>query len=383
MRRLRVAMLGWHPGTQGGRISGGSEAHVVYLAQGLARREDVEVHIITRKASIPAGVLHEDGLTVHCLPKARRQRLIFNQGDVRRLRGLVRSLKPDVVHGHGTAVFADAAISSGLPHVITPHGFLYREGPLEPTLQQRLVLTLDGWYERYNMRRVRHVIVYSSYAAEECKRLAPQARQHPIDNPVDERYFSIVAEPQPGLILCPARLRPLKGILTLLQAFERVSREVPEARLLISGESHVYPQYAAECFAFVRERQLGEQVEFSGWLDSEAMQHEYARASVMVLASRQENAPLSIVEAMAAARPVVATRVGGIPWQVSEGRTGLLVPPYNPEALAQALLQMLKEPARARDLGEEGRREALRRFHPDVVAGKTVALYQGLAGWKP
>lgn len=382
MSRLRVVILGWHPGTQGGRVSGGSEAHVVYLAEGLVRRDDVEVHIITRKASISAGTIQEDGLTVHSLPKARRQRLTFNQGDVRRLRGLVRSLRPDVVHGHGTAVFADAAVSSGLPHVITPHGFLYREGPLEPTLKQRLALTLDGWYERYNMRRVRHIIVYSNYAAEECKLLAPQAQQHPIDNPVDERYFNIVAEPQPGLILCPARLRPLKGIMTLLQAFERVAREVPEARLLISGESHVYPQYAAECFAFVRERQLDEQVEFSGWLDSEAMLVEYARASVMVLASRQENAPLSIVEAMAAARPVVATRVSGIPWQVSEGHTGLLVPPDNPEALAQALLQMLKQPARAQEMGLAGRRVALQRFHPAVVAAKTAALYQELAGRK-
>ena len=79
---------------------------------------------------------------------------------------------------------------------------------------------------------------------------------------------------------------------------------------------------------------------------------------------------------------MVATRVGGIPWQVSEGHTGLLVPPDNPEELAQALLQMLRQPARAREMGLAGRRVALQRFHPDVVAAKTVALYQELAGRK-
>ncbi len=377
--RIKVAVLGWYPPASGRGVIGGSEAHVVYLLGGLARRKDVEVHVIARRSAGPvAGTGSANGLAVHLTPRARFQRLMFYRLDVARLIAEIRRLHPDVVHGHSTSLYADAAITSGIPHVITVHGIIYREAALEQGWRDRLSFALDALYERYNLERARHIIAYSPYAAEECVRLAPRARIHRIDNPVDERYFSLAGEPEPGVILCPARLRPLKGILTLLQAFALVHREFPQARLRIAGETHVYPDYAARCRAYVRQNGLDDAVEFLGWRDDCAMREEYTRAAIMVLASQQENAPLSIVEAMAAARPVVATRVGGIPSQVREGRTGLLVPPNAPEPLAEALLTLLRNPTLARQMGLEGRAEALRRFHPDAVAEQTVALYRHL-----
>lgn len=375
-------MLGWYPPASGRGVIGGSEAHVVYLLGGLTRRPDVEMHVVARRSTGPVtGAAHSaNGLSVHLTSRARFQRLMFYRLDVARLTGEIRRLRPDVVHGHSTSLYADAAISSGIPHVITVHGIIYREAALEQGWRDRLSFALDALYERHNLRRAQHIIAYSPYAAEECARLAPRARIHRIDNPVDERYFALAGEPEPGVILCPARLRPLKGILTLLQAFALVHREFPRARLRIAGETHVYPDYAAQCRAYVRQAGLDDAVEFLGWRDDAAMREEYTRAAIMVLASQQENAPLSIVEAMASGRLVVATRVGGIPSQVSEGRTGLLVPPNAPEPLAEALLRLLRDPTLARQMGQEGRAEALRRFHPDAVAEQTAALYRHIAG---
>ena len=379
--RIKVAMVGWYPLGSGRGIIGGSESHMAYLVSGLARREDVEVHVVTRRAVGSAeGIRSAHGVTVHRTPRARWQRLMFYRLDVARLINILRALQPDIAHGQGSGLYADAAIASGFPHVITVHGIIYREATLEQGWRDRLSFALDARYERHVLRRAREIIAYSPYAAEECALLAPQARVHRIDNPVDERYFTLEGEPEPGVIFCPARLRPLKGILTLLQAFSLVHREFPRARLRIAGETDVYPAYAAQCRDYARQAGLGDAVEFLGWQDSDQMRAEYRRAAVVALASQQENAPLSIVEAMAAARPVVATRVGGVPSLVAEGRTGLLVPPNAPGPLADALLRLLRDQTLAQEMGREGREEALRRFHPDAVAAQTVALYRRLIG---
>jgi len=379
--RIKVAMVGWYPLGSGQGIIGGSESHMAYLVSGLARREDVEVHVVTRRAvGSTEGIYSAHGITVHRTPRARWQRLMFYRLDVARLTRALRALQPDIAHGQGSGLYADAAIASGFPHVITVHGIIYREATLEQGWRDRLSFALDARYERHVLRRAREIIAYSPYAAEECTFLAPQARVHRIDNPVDERYFTLEGEPEAGVIFCPARLRPLKGILTLLQAFSLVHREFPRARLRIAGETDVYPAYAAQCRDYVRQAGLGDAVEFLGWQDGDQMRAEYRRAAVVALASQQENAPLSIVEAMAAARPVVATRVGGVPSLVAEGRTGLLVPPNAPEPLADALLRLLRDQALAQEMGREGREEAWRRFHPDAVAAQTVALYRRLIG---
>lgn len=375
--RIRIALVGWYPLASGRGIIGGSEAHMAYLIQGLTRREDVELHVVTRRAvglARPATV--PNGLTVHLTLRARFQRLMFYRLDLARLTEVIRRLHPDVVHGQGSGLYADAAVACGLPHVVTVHGIIYREATLEQTWRDRMSFALDARYERYVLGRAREIIAYSPYAAEECVHLAPEARVHQVDNPVDDRYFALSREPEPAMLFCPARLRPLKGILTLLQAFELVHREFPRARLEIAGETHVYPSYAAQCRAFVQQAGLSSAVEFLGWVENGLVRSEHERAAVMVLASQQENAPLSIVEAMASGRPVVATRVGGVPSLVSEGKTGFLVPPNAPVPLAEALLRLLRDPAGARAMGRAARAEALRRFHPDAVAAQTVAVYR-------
>jgi glycosyltransferase involved in cell wall biosynthesis len=99
---------------------------------------------------------------------------------------------------------------------------------------------------------------------------------------------------------------------------------------------------------------------------------------VLVQPSRADNLPLSILEAMAAGLPVVGTRVGGIPELVVDGKTGLLVEPENPRALADALEQLAGDPERARELGRNGAARAAEHFSPDGIAARMVALYEDL-----
>ena len=101
---------------------------------------------------------------------------------------------------------------------------------------------------------------------------------------------------------------------------------------------------------------------------------------MLVVPSFTEGAPLVVLEAMAAGVPVVASAVGGIPDQVRHGREGLLVPPGDPAALGDALLGLLRDPPRARRLGEAGRRRAASRFGHEAMVRQIEAVYDDALG---
>jgi glycosyltransferase involved in cell wall biosynthesis len=103
---------------------------------------------------------------------------------------------------------------------------------------------------------------------------------------------------------------------------------------------------------------------------------EYSRAAVVVLSSVRENAPMAVIEAMASARPVVATRVGGVPDIVIDGETGFLVPPGDHSDLAACISAVLENPVRSRQMGRLGREVAGRRFSALPIARQYWNLYR-------
>jgi glycosyltransferase involved in cell wall biosynthesis len=180
------------------------------------------------------------------------------------------------------------------------------------------------------------------------------------------------AEPGGGQgFLFLGRLAPEKGIDVLLRAL----RQVPGARLRIAGEGPLRESL---------ERQAGElapgRVRFLGRLGREEVARELQGADALVLPSVcLEVAPFAILEAAAAAVPVVASAVGGVPEWVEDGRTGLLVPPAEVEPLAAALAQMAAGAARRRELGEAARRMARQRFDPARHCDKLMRVYADAA----
>jgi glycosyltransferase involved in cell wall biosynthesis len=113
-----------------------------------------------------------------------------------------------------------------------------------------------------------------------------------------------------------------------------------------------------------------------GGLDTPRLNEELSAASIVVLPSREESAPMALIEAMAAGAPVVATAVGGVPYLVEEGVVGRLVPPADPPALAAALTDLLRQPALCDRMGKAGQALARERFEPGRVAAQYLALYR-------
>ncbi len=379
---MRVAMLGLYP-PDPQHILGGVEAVTYLLGQYVPQCRDVDLHVATFRPDITRPRQEErDGLTLYLFPTPRWTRSTWHWAGRRVLRELLDHLHPDVVHAHGSTVYTAAAVRAPYPHVVTVHGVMAREAPTVWGWRRRMARELDRWFERWALRQAREIIAISPYIRDAYPWL--RARLHFIENPVDPRYFNIpVDAAQPGNVLTVARVIPRKGILPLIRAFARVAGDFPPAELHIAGEMVSFPEYAAACQAEVRKHGLSHRVHFLGPLDTLGLLRAYEAAQVTVLASLQETAPIVIGESMAAARPVIATAVGGVPHMIAAGRTGWLVPLGDEIALANALADALAHPERSREMGHRAREEALARFHPQPIARRHVALYRTLASISP
>ncbi len=164
------------------------------------------------------------------------------------------------------------------------------------------------------------------------------------------------------------RLVPIKDLPTLLQAFALACRRVPRACLVIVGDGPMragLQQRAAELG-------VGGAVRFIGWCrDLPAV---YATFDVVVLSSRNEGTPVALIEAMAAGRPVVATSVGGVPDVVVPGETGILVPPGDPVALADAMVRLAEDADGRRQLAAAARQTVFR-YHPSRLITDILDIY--------
>jgi glycosyltransferase involved in cell wall biosynthesis len=169
---------------------------------------------------------------------------------------------------------------------------------------------------------------------------------------------SEVVEEAPGYLLFVGRLRIRKGVEVLLEALQ------PGMRLLIAGDG----EHRAALERKAAELGITSRVRFLGRCDAGRVRGLLEGAAALVVPSTYEGMPLVVLEAMEAGVPVVASRVSGIPEVVEDGRTGWLVPPEDPRALAAALTEVLERPEEAQRRGGEGRRRVDERFRPRNAA---------------
>jgi glycosyltransferase involved in cell wall biosynthesis len=296
------------------------------------------------------------------------------------LRAMLRRVRPTLIHLHTEAEGAHRALPSyarlfGVPHVVvTHHG-------------------LPGWQPWSALAGVDAVAAVCESAGEALVRShgVPRARIRRVGNgvePPDEELETptaiqlreeLGAGPQRSLWVCAARLEDIKGHEILLDALHRLQGQGLDFVAAFAGEG------ARRAGLVRRAADLGleSRVRFLGEVD--ALGPLLLAADAVVLASREEAQPLSVLEAMIRARPVVASEVGGLP-ELLEGGRGLLVPPGDPDALASALTVLHKRPDVADRLGAR----AAERAYGELTWAHTVERYEavyddllGLAGFTP
>jgi glycosyltransferase involved in cell wall biosynthesis len=345
---------------------GGAQAYVAALLPALAREFDVAV------AAYGTGPLREaaEAEGVRFLPLEHVRRPISPWRDVAGLLELVRLLRrerPDIVHASsskaGVLGRLAAAIARIPIRIFTVHGWAF-------TAHSGLSSRLYRWADRLvrPLTTVTICVSMQERAAGLAAGTCVAERTVVIPNAIDvENAPQASRAREKPLLVSVGRLKAPKDFATLVRALARLPSESFEA--LIVGEGPERPRLEEE----IEELRLGEVVRLAG--ERRDVPEVLAGADVFVLSSCSEGMPMSVLEAMAAGLPVVASRVGGVPELVVDGETGLLVATGSPEELAAALERLIAEPQLRQRLGAAGRARARQEFDPDSFRRAHVELY--------
>ena len=351
--------------------TGGAQEHLFGLVTRMdASRFDVSI------------VSLSPGSAVRKLERAGFDVLVLDEPDdaiaVGALAAHLVGIRPDVIHNHmyrAELVGTRAAIALGevghrRPYVVsTVHSSRVRSEEdrgmlrvLTPQMNQLIAVSkmIEAKLESEGrttapIRRIYNGVDLSRYENQEpcC--------------PLPEEYGM---EPGSQIVGVVARLEPEKGHPTLLEAWPAVLRSVPDAYLLIVGEGS--RRDALEALA--RDLHIAHRVVFTGRRDD--VPAVTAALDVAVLPSYREAQGLSILEALALSRPVVASDVGGIPEVITDGVTGLLVPPHDADALAAAIVRLLRDHPYADTLGRAGHDMVHDRFDIGTMVGLVQQIYE-------
>ncbi|WP_197498665.1 glycosyltransferase family 4 protein [Mycobacterium scrofulaceum] len=380
--------MGDYPTDEGAAVQNGVQSVTYTLAHALAARSDIECHVVSAMNGVTTTYRRAGALHVHYVRRLNLPRLVtLRVNDVPRLAAVIRSIDPDVVHGQGQDRHALGALASGAPTIITPHGVLFIESRLLQrsrwdalgALKKRAVANM----EREVFRRARDMIVISPYLAQVYGPMLT-ARCRLIENPIQDDFFRVRRAPEPGRMLFVGTLVPRKSVDHLVRAIGEVAndhgavanRSWPASLQLRIAGPIADPASEREVRRAIEECGLRERVTLLGPISHEELLDEYGRAQVLLMGSREETTPQAVAQAMACGLPVIASRVGGIPDMVEDGRTALLFPHGDVAACAGHIRRMLDDDAFRTSLERRARAEAEKRFDPKSVAEQTVLAYR-------
>ncbi len=366
-----------------GDTPGGAQTHVRDLAARL-QADGVEVRVFTGATGIFTDELAERGVPFTLIPNLRRE--ISPAADLRAVAALASRLRrfaPDLVSTHTAKagmVGRVAARLIGAPVVFTAHGWQFAPGI--PPLQRAVVYATELVLSRLSAA----VITVSRFDLRLARRsaAAPPRRLHLVRNglpdaapaPPPAAARPPAAAERPLRLVMVARFQEQKDHTTLIHAVHALRtlyptppRPLPNLQLQLVGDG---PLLQA-CRSLAEELNVGDQIAFLGERGDVA--ELLAVGDIYVLTSHWEGLPRSIIEAMRAALPVVATNVGGVNELVEHGQTGYLVTPRDPHRLAARLSELLADDELRARLGAAGRRRYERELTFDAMYHNTRRVY--------
>jgi glycosyltransferase involved in cell wall biosynthesis len=349
----------------------------------LVAASGVELHIVTvskyvtQDDDFASGSVHFHFLKIPPVPRAA----LAYQIDRRRITACLRRIGPAIVQGFGTeSSFGYTAVSSPFPSVLMIQGIVARivraRGGQALLRQPGLCVSL--MVERLTVRRARHVVCETSFAAEFVREQNPAAAVHLIHTPIHDDWFAVTRRVTAGAapeIVFVGWVVPAKGIEVLLAAFARVAAAVPRAILHVVGAYDVR-YFDGVLMPDVTRLGLADRVRFHGHQPAAVVADLLSKAAVLALPTLMDTAPNVLAEARAAGVPVVASAVGGIPELVEDGVDGLLVPPGDPESLGAAIVRLLNDPAAAAAIAERGRARVRRDHAASAQVPKLLEVYR-------
>ncbi len=321
--------------------------------------------------------LRRAGVAFHGLSRGAR----LDLRPWRRLISWARHWGVDVLHTHKIGSNVWGALLRGplgaRVFVAHEHTWSYEGNPRRVFLDRELIARRADAFVAVSREDQRRMVEVEGVPPRKTRFIANGIPPFPPPTPGRDVRAELGIGPAQPLVGVVATLRPQKALDVIIRAVPLLRERVPEATVLIvgGGDERNSPE-EQRLRALTAELGLGEELRLLG--ERADVPDLLAAFDVAALSSDFEGSPLSVMEYMEAAKPVVATRVGGLPDLVDDGVSGLLVEPQDPPALAAALAELLLDPERAARMGEAGRARRRERFSIEATAREVGALYEEL-----
>lgn len=372
--------------------SGGLERYAFEVATLLRENHDSRIIVITSGEKGNTDVKEEkNGFTMYRLGyQAKISNTPFAFSWITKVRRILRDEKPDVVHIHTPVpgIGDIAAFFARAPVVVTYHASTMRKGNRIPDtiiwLYEKLALPFLLW-------KAETIVCASDFIRDG---FLSRYKQKSITLTPGVHSELFIEKPEmktshPSILFVAGRIGRTdvyKGLDTLLDSMEILSKKMPEARLVVVGDGDLLSEYETRA-----ERLAPGTVTFTGTLHGESLANEFQKAHVLAHPSRNESFGMVILEAMATGLPVVGTRVGGIPSLVKDGETGFLIEPSDAAALAEKLELLLSNPSLSKKFGANGRARAVSEFdwaaraiaYDEIFRSLTRPLIVQVVGYYP
>lgn len=376
---MKLALLSDYP-LPGESPRGAMQNNGVQLTAALRNIPGLEIHVVTCRPFVSRVQIHrQHGMTIHYLPHSKRfGMLTLFQREASLIKQTLANIRPNIIHSQGAEMDSFVVSDCYSPWVMTVHGIRWYEARYAKGMDRLRILLQSLLLQQVCFRRAHHIICPSPYVRSVLAGRT-KARLYDVEHTVDSWWFEVEHRPQSQQFLYLASLTRRKRLLDLVEAFKIVREQFPNARLRVAGDPPKDNPGDMEYYKQVRQRitalGLDRATDFVGYLDRDRLIAEFEQAIAMVLPSGQETAPIAVNSAMAAGVPVVATRVGGVPWLIQDGLTGYLTDVGDVKGMAEVLLRLLSNPQLARQIGAQARQSARERFHPLSVGRRTWAVY--------
>lgn len=357
---------------------GGAQRYVFDLARH-AKAAGHDVSVLCGGEGLLVERLRAEDIRVIPLPHLKRDISLLDE--LRSFYFIYRTLlseRPDVFHTNSSKMGGLgnlAAQLAGVSHIIfTGHGWAFNES-WRPWWQKSLI-RLFAWLTIILSDKTVSVSESAAFQISHWPLLSDKIKviRNGIDPfsllPREEARNTLGAGDQDLLVGAVAELHPVKGLDVLLEAWQKLSKQKPEAKLMIIGDGEERENLEEEIQALG----ISGSVMMKGFVSNAS---KYLKAfDIFVLPSRSENLPYAVLEAGLAGVPVIATRVGGIPEVVENGASGILVERENTEELFSSILLLSNDEGLRNRLGESLREMVLEQFTADKMASDTMELYE-------